>query len=188
MTDDQSAPAPTIDDYRWLVEGPGSEWLEKAVDSELSLSNATKQLRRELTAMQTHLVLEQTQLRSRARIKFNRADRMFFTTKSLEQSTAEPIANYKATRFSDRSVADLCCGIGGDLIGLARRGPAIGVERNHVLAYLALANCQAMGMNPTVSTEDVECIDLAHHSSVHIDPDRRPRGQEIDSAGEPRTC
>ncbi len=176
MIDHPSQAVPSLDDYRWLVEGHGQEWLEMAMNSELSLGNATKRLRRDLTAMQTHLVLEQTELRARARQKFPAADRMFFTAKSLEQSTAEPIASYKAARFSDSAVADLCCGIGGDLLGLARRGPAIGVERDQVLAYLAQANCRAMDLSAAVSEVDAEQIELDPFPSIHIDPDRRPSG------------
>ena len=45
----------------------------------------------------------------------------FFTPVGWEQATDELIAAYKASRFpADGPVADLCCGIGGDLLVLAR--------------------------------------------------------------------
>jgi hypothetical protein len=170
---------PTVADYRWLIEGPGQKWLELAMNSELPLSGAAKRLRRDLTAMQTHLVLEQKRLRLRARPKFADADRMYFTPKSLEQSTAAPVADHKASRFPPgQPLADLCCGMGGDLMALAAHRPTTGVERNEVLALLAQANCRALGRTATVKLQDMHEFALDGFSSIHIDPDRRPDGRK----------
>ena len=80
-------------------------------------------LRRDLWPERSHLVVEQVELRARGREKFSRADQMFFTRQGLEQATDEQLAAYKASRFVvGEAVVDLCCGIGGDLISLGRRG------------------------------------------------------------------
>ena len=60
--------------------------------------------------------LAQRELRARAAAKFSRAGRMWFTRHGLEQASAEPLARHRAGRYAGYGwVADLCCGIGGDL-------------------------------------------------------------------------
>jgi SAM-dependent methyltransferase len=64
--------------------------------------------------------LTQQSLRMAAREKFSRADDMFFTCAGLEQASAEVVARHSARRYAGLPlVADLCCGIGGDLTALA---------------------------------------------------------------------
>jgi hypothetical protein len=119
------------------------------------------------------LLLEQAGLRRRASAKFAHAARMFFTRVGLEQATDEWVAAHKAKRFIGRSmVADLCCGIGGDLMALAREGGVVGVDRNPVAAHFAAANTRA-----EVRVADVLDFDLVRGSAWHIDPDRRSAGR-----------
>src|SRR5471032_2300031 len=64
--------------------------------------------------------LTQAKLRLRARSKFSNADRMYFTAAGLAQASSYRMAHHHARRYdSFHIVADLCTGIGGDLIGLA---------------------------------------------------------------------
>ena len=138
---------------------------------------ATK-LRRELSASRTHLVLEQVDLRRRAREKFADSERMFFARKALEQATDQWVASYKAGRFAeDQPVADLCSGIGGDLIALARRSDAVGVERDPVAGLLAQANLHALGVGGQVRQTDAVQFAVADYAAWHVDPDRRPGGR-----------
>lgn len=80
--------------------------------------------------------LTQARLRARAADKFGTAaDTMYFTADGLEQATRTEVAAHRARRFArlgaDTDVADLCCGIGADLIALARAGHRVsGVERD----------------------------------------------------------
>jgi hypothetical protein len=133
-------------------------------------------LRREITTTRAALVLEQARLRARATAKFATADRMFFTARGLEQATDEWIARYKARRiaaaFHVARIADLCCGIGGDLAALAALGQAVGVDRDAVLALFAAANAGC-----EVAAVDAANFDLAATAAWHIDPDRRPQGR-----------
>src|SRR5581483_7662919 len=65
--------------------------------------------------------LTQQALRVAARAKFSRADEMLFTRAGLEQASSEATATHTAARFAAASVvADLCCGIGGNLLALAQ--------------------------------------------------------------------
>lgn len=169
-------PEPTIDDYHWLVGQQAKPYLDEAASSGLSFVALTKRLRAALSPERTHLVLEQVELRDRARAKFSQPENMFFTRKLLEQSTDEQIAAYKASRFpKNRPIADLCCGIGGDALALARRGPCLAVDRDPVATLLVKANCRSLAAGQLSSeAADVRAIvERLDCAAWHIDPDRR---------------
>lgn len=173
-----------LDDYRWLVGSEAATWLDQLAGGERSLLGRAARLRKSLSAERVHLLLQQVELRARARRKFAAADQMFFTPVGLEQATDDVVANYKAARFSaEGPIVDLCCGVGGDLLALARRAPATGIDRDPVAVLFAEANCRLL---PTVAarplTASVACADaaearLAGIAAWHIDPDRRPTGR-----------
>jgi hypothetical protein len=130
------------------------------------------------------LVLEQVELRRKAVAKFSRASRMFFTRRALEQASSEVVARWKADRFAElgntdataqtHPWGDLCCGIGGDLLSLSGRHPTIGVERDEIVACLARANLEAIGMaSSEVRPQDVSEFPLQECCAWHLDPDRR---------------
>ena len=170
---------PTIDDYRWLVSDQAIRWLEQAQGADQALVARTAGLRSQLSQERVHLVLEQVELRRRARAKFTQAERMFFTPTGLEQATGQFLATYKAKRMpAGQPVADLCCGIGGDLVAQAKRGPVVGVDRDAMVAVLAEANCGALGLDKTrVRTANVSENDVRTVAAWHLDPDRRPHGR-----------
>jgi hypothetical protein len=173
--------AATLDDYRWLTSDTAATWLSLAAELSDDPLTCARRLRRELSGVRGPLVQEQAQLRRRAARKFAIADRMFFTSRGLEQATDEKIAAYKQQRFaSGWTVADLCCGIGGDTLAIADRGPVMGVERDEIVATLAAANLQARSSLGS-ATATIHCADaiqfpVADCSAWHIDPDRRPQG------------
>jgi SAM-dependent methyltransferase len=174
-----------LDDYRWLTGPEGTKWFEIA-DSPAatgsSLIRLTQQLRAELSPARVHLLLQQRELRTKAREKFPHTEIMFFTPRSLEQATDAAVAAYKAGRFlQTQMIADLCCGIGGDLLALARRGPVIGVDRDPIAVLLAQANAQAVlgradACRFKTRPVDAEMPICSEMSAWHIDPDRRPGG------------
>jgi hypothetical protein len=177
--------ASTLEDFRWLVSDAAVPWLAAARegikhDGQASVGLISR-LRKDLSAARAHLVVEQVDLRRRAREKFSLAERMFFSRKGLEQATDEFIAHYKAGRFArGERVADLCCGIGGDLIGLARRGPVEGVELDAAAALFARANLNVSDADLSVSSIDVlnaTAFDLDRVGGWHCDPDRRAEGR-----------
>ena len=169
------------DDYRWLVSSDAAGWLSDVAASDQPLVRQAQRLRKTLSAARAHLVLEQVELRRRARVKFQQADLMFFTRLGLEQATDEVIAEFKAERFSTRAKFDLCCGIGGDLLGLAKRGDATAIDRDPIAALVATANCEALGLGRGSSIKiysaDVQTIRPDATAEWHLDPDRRPHGK-----------
>ncbi|MDQ3002668.1 MAG: hypothetical protein M3Y08_15565, partial [Fibrobacterota bacterium] len=71
---------------------------------------------RDLPASNRIALLEQRKLRFKAARKCPLAMDMIFTPLGLEQLTHSELAAYKASRLPEgvRTVADLCCGLGGD--------------------------------------------------------------------------
>ncbi|MFG3018171.1 methyltransferase domain-containing protein [Streptomyces sp. NPDC048254] len=152
------------------------------------LAVATR-LRREHPAELVSAALTQARLRQRAAAKFGEADadRMFFTPNGVEQSTRASVAAYRAQRLTAlgvTSVADLCCGIGGDAIALARAGiRVLAVDRDPVTAAAARANADALGLAGLIEVReaDVTEVDTAGYDAVFVDPARRGgRGRIFD--------
>ncbi len=119
----------------------------------------------------------QWELRSRAKHKFARADEMLFVREALEQSTAETLASYHASLFPEgQFVADLTAGIGGDLLALARRGPAIGFELDSDRAEAARHNLSIHKLNAEVREEDSLSVEWNWEFAL-ADPARRVQGR-----------
>lgn len=191
-----------IADYHWLTGGEAAKLLQDLAHDGTPLHTTVARLRRSLSATRTHLLIEQVELRRRAAVKFTAADRMFFTRTALEQATDEHVARYKATRLraidpmgaSDTVraaktervactvpavVADLCCGIGGDLLALAKLGAVIGVDLDPVVTHLAATNIQVTNFQAAVRFDnaDAAAFDLDQVAAWHIDPNRRLAGR-----------
>lgn len=166
----------------WLTSDEASRWLEELAQSELPIHLLATKLRRELSANRTHMLLEQAELRRRAAAKFTRASQMLFTARGLEQATDEWIARYKAQRFCRlANVADLCCGIGGDSIGLSNACHTTSVDCDPSATYCVTHNLRVYHSQPTlnasVDNADVESVDVENFNAWHLDPDRRPQGR-----------
>ncbi|WP_425275835.1 class I SAM-dependent methyltransferase [Streptomyces recifensis] len=152
------------------------------------LAVATR-LRRTHPAGLVSAALGQARLRRRAEAKFGTEDarRMFFTPNGVEQSTRASVAAYRAERMRAlgvASVADLCCGIGGDALALARAGiRVLAVDRDPLTAAVARANAEVLGLADLVEVReaDVTEVDTAGHDAVFVDPARRGgRGRIFD--------
>lgn len=177
--------AADLESWQWLISSEAAPFLASVETSREPLTTRTNRLRRWLSAVQVHLVLEQVELRRRASAKFSSAETMFFTRRALEQATSETVAQWKARRFAEQLLAetnrspslpcaDLCCGIGGDLLALSRQRPAVGVERDPVTAALARANLKALGLpESAVHCQDVREFPIHECQAWHLDPDRR---------------
>lgn len=152
------------------------------------LAVATR-LRREHPVELVSAALGQARLRQRAVAKFGSedAERMFFTPNGVEQSTRTSVAVHRAERLRAlgvRSVADLCCGIGGDAIALARAGiRVLAVDRDPLTAAAARANADALGLADLIEVRetDVTEVDTSGYDAVFVDPGRRGgRGRIFD--------
>ena len=147
-------------------------------------------LRKETDPELAAAAMSQAVLRLAARAKLgDDADALFFTPDALEQCTRAEVAAHRAARVSfaaPSSVVDLGCGIGGDLVALARRlaptgTPVAGVELDPVRAAIAQANLEELGLPGAVMTGDATGLDLSPFGVVVADPARRSgRGRTFD--------
>ncbi|HEY5834746.1 class I SAM-dependent methyltransferase [Streptomyces sp.] len=150
---------------------------------------AATRLRRTYDAALVSAALGQARLRQRAVAKFGAADaaRMYFTPNGVEQATRASVAAHRAGRFRElgvRRLADLCGGIGGDAIALARAGiEVLAVDRDPVTCAVARANAAALGLSDLIEVRcaDVTEIDPRPYDAVFVDPARRGvRGRTFD--------
>jgi THUMP domain-like/RNA cap guanine-N2 methyltransferase len=162
----------------------GRQLLDELAGQEVTPGTALRvgsELRRRYPADLVAAAMAQHELRRQARAKFSRAMQMFFTRPGLEQSSSEVVARHRAARYAPFGrVADLCCGIGGDLLALAQCGPALGrrvlaVDRDPLHLRMAAANAGIYGVESGVTTaaSDVRDVDLAGVEAVFVDPARR---------------
>ncbi|MGP4044838.1 SAM-dependent methyltransferase, partial [Streptomyces sp. 2A115] len=179
-----------LDSFVSLLTPEGHALLDEVRGTEPAqeLAVATR-LRREHPVGLVSAALGQARLRQRAVVKFGAADagRMFFTANGVEQATRATVAAYRAGRFQElgvRSVADLCCGIGGDAIALARAGiRVLAVDRDPLTCAVARANADALGLADLIEVReaDVTEVDTSSYDAVFVDPGRRGgRGRIFD--------
>jgi len=112
---------------------------------------------------------------------------MYFTHDALEQATRATVAQARARRLAAADVAavvDLGCGIGGDLVALARAGLRVrGVERDPVRATIARANLGALGLEGEIVEADLADVQPLPDEVPFLDPARRDgHGRVFDPA------
>ncbi|HEX7148690.1 MAG TPA: class I SAM-dependent methyltransferase [Actinomycetota bacterium] len=161
-----------------LPEGPLDPGEELAVGT---------RLRERFPAELVAAALGQHELRVRGAGKFSRAAGMWFTREGLEQASGEALATYRAGRYTGFGVvADLCCGIGGDLIALAPGRDALAVDLDLVHLRMARENARLHGAGEVaVACADVQTLSLPRSLGVFADPARREGGRRL-PAGENR--
>lgn len=153
-----------------------AEVAERAgVESDLALGT---RLRRTHAPGLVAAAVTQNHLRGKAVPKFGAdAARMYFTHDALEQSTRRPVADHRAGRLAATgatAVVDLGCGIGGDLIALARAGLRVrGIDLDPVRAAIAAANLQALGLDGEVVSGDAQGNSIGRDEVAFVDPARR---------------
>jgi SAM-dependent methyltransferase len=181
--------------FDWLLTEDGGRLLDVAAEALAAAEGdpvrAAELVRRrgDATPDRRAAALSQVTLRVRAAAKLGPdAGRMFFTPEALEQATRAPVAAHRAARLAAAevgSVVDLGCGIGGDLMALARAGlTAAGVDTDPVRVAVARANLAALGLPGAVTVADATRVDVAAFGASFCDPARRGgRGRVFDAEG-----
>lgn len=176
-----------LDAFRWLLTDTGQRLLDRAgglVDVDPLLAQTT--LRREADAEHAAAALTQARLRVRAEAKFgDLAARMYFTPDGLEQATRLAVATHRAARlqaYAARTLVDLGCGVGGDLVAAARAGlTCAGVDLDPVRVAVAEANLAALDLPGAVVVADATTVDPSPFDVAFADPARRgARGRTFD--------
>src|SRR5260370_36490474 len=117
-----------------LLSRSGRELLDQLEGEQVSPDRAlelARSLRERYPPGLVAAALTQQALRTAARAKFSRAEEMLFTRAGLEQASSEIMAAHSAGRYpAGALVADLCCGIGGNLtaLGSGRRVMAVDLD------------------------------------------------------------
>jgi SAM-dependent methyltransferase len=164
-----------------LMSKAGRELLDRLAGEDVSGDRAialSASLRQEYPAELVAAALTQQALRVSARAKFSRAGQMLFTRTGLEQASSELTARHAAVRFAgSRLVADLCCGIGGNLVALAeaRDRLVVGIDADQTSLEFARHNVAvcAPAARAGFVLADVTHFPLRGFDGVFIDPARR---------------
>jgi len=127
-------------------------------------------------------VEEAADLAARAREKFGAlAEAMAFDREALEEATPLELARYRAARLGRfDAVADLGCGLGGDLIALAERTRVAGIEIDLGRALLAQHNVRVCvpGAEAIVVRADLRDQPVRVRAAF-ADPSRRRAGKRV---------
>lgn len=170
-----------LETFQWLLTDDGQSLLAEATTLVASGANplaAGSALRRTTSAERAAAALTQVELRGRAVAKFGElAPRLYFTPDGLEQATRQRVAEHRAGRaaaFGTRTLVDLGCGIGGDLMAASRAGiVCAGVDLDAVRVAVAAANLAALGLAGAVQVADATTLDHAGFDLAFADPARR---------------
>ncbi|HEU5102467.1 MAG TPA: class I SAM-dependent methyltransferase [Roseiflexaceae bacterium] len=174
-----------LETFNWLLTEPGQALLAEAIASDLSDAAQLRELtrlRRHATPERAAAALEIARLRLRAAAKFSAAESLYFTREALEQASGERIASYRASRYQGYpTVADLCCGAGGDTLALAGAAQVTAVDRDPLRLAMAAANARALGLAERISflEADLERTPAPDVAAIFFDPARRSAGRRV---------
>jgi hypothetical protein len=171
----------SIADVQWLASTDGVRLLDetavllRAGESEIQVIQKLRRLN--IPPIRSGLLVKQVHLRSIGLRKFALAESMLFDERLLQQSTDERLARYKARRFqAARNIVDICCGLGGDTIGLGSVANVFAVDSSDVACFLTrhnfVANCNGE-FSVNVQQCDANSVSVESGAWFHIDPDRR---------------
>jgi hypothetical protein len=167
-----------------LLSPAGRELLDALRGEDVSPERAlalSEGLRGRYPAGLVAAALTQQALRAAGRAKFSRAGEMLFTRDGLEQASSELTAAHAARRLAAFPVvADLCCGIGGNLAALAAGSAVLAVDRDLATLELARHNAAVCGAAHPVATVCADVRELGRlPGAVFIDPARRAGGRRL---------
>lgn len=137
--------------------------------------------------------LEAATARRRARRRWPDAEELLLTREALEQASDPVVAAHRAQRLLAAAharsgpvtaVVDLCAGVGGDTIALARAASdtdlhVIAVDVDAARLQLLAHNAEVAGVDVTTREADALTVELPAGSVLHADPSRRRDGRRL---------
>jgi hypothetical protein len=176
-----------LDAFSWLLTEPGQRLLARATELRGSDPLRAQAILRKDAEQASYVAVatSQAELRGKAAAKFGTlAERMYFTPDGLEQATRLPVAEHRAARlaaYGARTLIDLGCGVGGDLIAASRAGLIVaGVDLDPERVAVAQANLAALDLAGAVQVADATAIDHTAFEVAFADPARRSaRGRTL---------
>jgi SAM-dependent methyltransferase len=172
-----------IEPFRELLTSAGQRALAAAAalqPDEAAFLKTFDALRRNFPADLAKAAVETAILRRRAAAKFTLAGELYFTREALEQSTAEPVARWRARQFqSFPTVLDIGCGIGGDAMVLAQQSHCIALDRDELRLAMAAENVRVTGGRAEFLNRDALLDELPAADAAFADPARRTGGERF---------
>jgi SAM-dependent methyltransferase len=174
-----------LETFNWLLTAEGQRLLAEAMSADLSEGARLRELerlRRIAAPARAAAAYEIASLRRRAAAKFSHAAVMYFTREALEQASGETIARYRAQRYrAYDTVADLCCGAGGDTLALAAVARVAAVDSDPLRLAMARANARAHGLAERIAfaQADLEIDPIPAAQAIFFDPARRGGGRRV---------
>ncbi len=139
-----------------------------------------------------HAALTLAQLQKKARLKFPDLPFTWAVPEALEQATDARVAAHKANRFANAGatkILDLCAGIGGDTVALAKIAPTTAYDLSPIRTTCLRYNLDSLHLSAEIRTEDIRTLlafpQIENQKSkienpqafFHIDPARRSAGK-----------
>lgn len=188
------------DSFHTLLTPQGQAALGAATQltpTEETFLTALTQLQKQYPPSLAKAALETVILRHKAQGKFTRADSMYFTRAALEMASGERISRYRALRYAPfATIADLCCGLGGDSISLSSPAPngvlyqesdrgvsgkvgLVAVDLDPLHLALAEQNLLAYDSTARFIQADLTQDPLPSAEAYFFDPGRRIAGKRL---------
>lgn len=128
-------------------------------------------------------IFEIAKCRIKARKKFGElAEKLFFDEEGLRYATPPIVADYRARRIKGDVVADICCGVGMQLIYFSKYAEkAVGVEIDCFRAKLAMLNAVAMDAKIKIIKGDAlskKIFDKINADCIFCDPSRKEKEEK----------
>ncbi len=169
----------TLDDLRFLRSATGQGLLDEAATLPNDVLLRQTRLRKSYPPEAVRAATTLLELRERAKTKFTSADDMFFDRQGLEQASGDVIATHRAQRYRPyHSVADLCCGIGGDTLALSGIANVTAVDISPARTAITRANAHTLGQSVQTVCADVTNW-IPDIDAAFLDPDRRATGRRV---------
>lgn len=162
--------ATVIDIWQRLLEPEAARLLVEVSAHPDIRPKTIARLRREYPAELVAAAIELSAARRKASAKFPARGNLVADVTGVEQASSACAAAHKARRFAEARadrVIDLCCGIGGDAMALARGAEVVAVDRDPLRVWMTRENtdCRAVAA-------DVSGLALKGRY-FHLDPSRR---------------
>jgi len=130
-------------------------------------------------------IAEQVECRKKALTKFNSipVDELIFTKQSLEQSSSEPAASFKASLMKGKNLIDITGGLGIDFCSISRNfESSIYCEKDKVLSEMfkhnsLLINCGTKIIRNEDGLKVLAEFDDKYFDWIYVDPSRRKEGK-----------
>lgn len=176
----------TLDELRYFRSREGEALLRDAEALPGDELARLARLRRRFPADRCRAAMALLAARARAGRKFSRAEEMAFDREGLEQASGEAISAYRAKRYrAYGQVADLCCGVGGDSIGLAGSADVVAVDVDPARAGMTRWNAAVHGLDERVRAVAADVTAwIPEAEALFADPGRRREGRRLLSLGD----